>query len=74
MLGTDPIPQVLCLALTGQDCTPVHVVASGDTCFDIAAAAGANVTTLLANNPNVDSNCTNIYPGEVRVCLALRGV
>ena len=29
------------------------------------AAANITIDTLLNNNPNVNSGCTNIYPGEV---------
>ncbi|KAI0329365.1 hypothetical protein GY45DRAFT_878419 [Cubamyces sp. BRFM 1775] len=61
--------QVLCLGIVGQDCTDVHVVQSGEDCVDIAKAAGTSLDTLLANNPNVNSDCTNIYVGEV-LCTA----
>ena len=47
----------------------MHVVAEGDNCEAIAQAAGTTTDILLANNPNVDSQCTNIYPGEV-LCTA----
>lgn len=57
--------QPLCLGITGQDCTSIHVVASGDGCWQIATDAGTDLTTLLANNPNVADDCSNIYPGEV---------
>ncbi|KAH9896430.1 hypothetical protein C8Q73DRAFT_685398 [Cubamyces lactineus] len=63
------IGQVLCLGVVGQDCTDVHVVQAGDNCIDIAKAAGTSLDTLLANNPNVNSACTNIYAGEV-LCTA----
>ncbi|OBZ77203.1 hypothetical protein A0H81_01620 [Grifola frondosa] len=59
----------LCLGITGQDCTVVHVVQSGDFCASIAEAADIDLSTLLANNPNVDTDCTNIYLGEV-LCTA----
>ncbi|KJA16071.1 hypothetical protein HYPSUDRAFT_47701 [Hypholoma sublateritium FD-334 SS-4] len=59
------VGEVLCLGLVGQDCTDVHVVASGDACDTIASQAGINTTVLLANNPNVNAACSNIYPGEV---------
>lgn len=55
----------LCLGINGQDCTSVHVVASGDGCWQIATDAGTDVTTLLANNKNVNADCSNIYPDEV---------
>ena len=59
--------QSLCLGITGQDCEVTHVVVSGDNCEAIAQAAGTTYDIILANNPNVNSACTNIYPGEVRV-------
>lgn len=48
-----------------MDCNTVHVVESGDFCAGIAGEAGISVDTLLANNPNVNSGCTNIAIGEV---------
>ena len=57
--------QPLCLGITGQDCQVTHVVVSGDNCQAIAQAAGTTYDIILANNPNVNSQCTNIYPGEV---------
>ncbi|KAI9507810.1 hypothetical protein F5148DRAFT_980821 [Russula earlei] len=59
----------LCLGLIGQDCTNVTKVQPGDSCVGIARAAGIPVPTLLANNPNIDSQCFNIYSGEV-LCTA----
>ena len=58
--------QEICLGIAGQDCQLTHVVVADDTCVTIAAEAGTTLNTLLANNPNVDANCDNIYPGEVR--------
>ena len=58
--------QVLCLGIVGQDCQVTHVVATGDTCQSIAVAANTTVAILLENNPNVNSQCSNIHPGEVR--------
>ncbi|KAM5538366.1 hypothetical protein V8D89_007968 [Ganoderma adspersum] len=63
------IGEPLCLGITGQDCEVTHVVVSGDNCQAIAQAAGTTYDILLANNPNVNSECSNIYPGEV-LCTA----
>ncbi|KAF8189635.1 hypothetical protein BJ912DRAFT_965962 [Pholiota molesta] len=63
------VGEVICLGLVGQDCTTVAVVQSGSGCADIAAQANITTPVLLANNPNVDADCTNIYPGEV-LCVA----
>ncbi|TBU58632.1 hypothetical protein BD310DRAFT_453789 [Dichomitus squalens] len=59
----------LCLGIVGQDCEVTHVVANGDTCESIAEAAGTTLDILLENNPNVNSECNNIHPGEV-LCTA----
>ncbi|KAN0134321.1 hypothetical protein V8E53_007819 [Lactarius tabidus] len=55
----------LCLGLVGEDCSTVATVQSGDSCSSIAATANIPVSTLISNNPNVNANCTNIYPGLV---------
>jgi hypothetical protein len=55
----------LCLGRTGEDCQTTYVVKTDDTCDGIASAAGINSTILNANNPQINSGCTNIYIGEV---------
>jgi LysM repeat protein len=57
--------QVLCLGLTGEDCTQTYVIQEGDYCWAIATSHDIDVNTLLVNNPNLDSECSNIYAGEV---------
>ncbi|KAJ8594765.1 hypothetical protein M405DRAFT_838296 [Rhizopogon salebrosus TDB-379] len=59
------VGEVLCLGITGQDCNITHVIASGDTCYSVSTAANISVNLLLQNNPNVNTICTNLYPGEV---------
>ncbi|KAF8654875.1 hypothetical protein AX16_003336 [Volvariella volvacea WC 439] len=59
----------ICLGRVGQDCTTVHVVQPGDTCSAISANAGISFNVLRYNNPMIDAECTNIYPGEV-LCVA----
>ncbi|KAF9442913.1 carbohydrate-binding module family 50 protein [Macrolepiota fuliginosa MF-IS2] len=59
----------ICLGLNGQDCTSTHKIVSGDSCWDIFVTEGIDLATLLANNPNVDNACSNIYPDEV-ICTA----
>ncbi|PIL31046.1 hypothetical protein GSI_05742 [Ganoderma sinense ZZ0214-1] len=61
--------EALCLGIVGQDCQVTHVVKSGDSCLSIAQAAGTTEEILLANNPNVNSQCTNLHSGEV-LCTA----
>ncbi|KAG6831631.1 hypothetical protein H0H92_008708 [Tricholoma furcatifolium] len=63
------VGETLCLGFQGADCTTVHVVVSGDGCATIADNANITLATLLANNPNVNAACSNIYPGEV-LCTA----
>ncbi|KAG6819886.1 hypothetical protein H0H93_007664 [Arthromyces matolae] len=62
-----PVLVAACISLgfKGQDCQTVHVVVEGDVCVHIATATGIPLATLLANNPNIDAACTNIYPGEL---------
>ncbi|KAJ3553302.1 hypothetical protein NM688_g3689 [Phlebia brevispora] len=61
--------EILCLGITGQDCTNTTVIQSGDFCAEIADEAGIDLSTLLDNNPNVNPDCTNIVVGEV-LCTA----
>ncbi|OAX38498.1 hypothetical protein K503DRAFT_800411 [Rhizopogon vinicolor AM-OR11-026] len=57
--------ETLCLGIKDQDCDTTHVVVKGETCYSVAGAAGISVTTLLDNNPNLNTICTNMYTGEV---------
>ncbi|KAI5119546.1 hypothetical protein M0805_008532 [Coniferiporia weirii] len=61
--------EVICLGTVGEDCATTYVVKTQDTCDDIAGAFGINTTMLWTNNPNIDSECGNIYVGEV-LCVA----
>ncbi|KAG1726482.1 hypothetical protein EDB19DRAFT_226801 [Suillus lakei] len=63
------VGEVLCLGITGQDCNVTHVMQTDDTCDSVAIAAGIPINTLLANNPNLNTICTNVYSGEV-LCTA----
>ncbi|KAI0788969.1 hypothetical protein BC629DRAFT_1288136, partial [Irpex lacteus] len=60
------IGQVLCLGNEGEDCKTTFVVQSGDSCEGIQSRHGINSTVLYHNNPQINSDCTNIYIGEVR--------
>jgi len=67
---TNLVPgESLCLGTAGKDCTTTYVVAAGDTCDKIASVAGVNTTILSVNNPQINAECTDIYPGEV-LCTA----
>ncbi|KAI0336026.1 hypothetical protein GY45DRAFT_572994 [Cubamyces sp. BRFM 1775] len=61
--------QVLCLGTDGEDCSTTHVVQADDTCDGITANYNINATMLYANNPQIDSQCGNLYIGEV-LCVA----
>ncbi|KAH0835937.1 hypothetical protein J3R83DRAFT_9858 [Lanmaoa asiatica] len=58
--------EVLCLGLTGQDCTETHIVLEPDTCDSIAAEYSIPKSTLQANNPNLGPLCLDIYHGQVK--------
>jgi LysM repeat protein len=59
----------ICLGTPGEDCTQVHVVENNDSCGSIGATYGLNSTILMLNNPQIESDCSNIYTGEV-LCVA----
>ena len=62
--------KLLCLGRTGQDCTTNHEVGTGEFCAEIASNAGTALSTLLANNANVNSDCSNLRLGEVSTHLS----
>ncbi|KDQ55443.1 hypothetical protein JAAARDRAFT_133886 [Jaapia argillacea MUCL 33604] len=55
----------LCLGLATEDCTTTYVVQLGDTCETIESQQGVNATMLYLNNPQISSDCSNLYVGEV---------
>ena len=57
--------QVLCLGTEGEDCQKTYVVTKDNTCDGITFAHGLNSTILSLNNPQINTECTNIYVGEV---------
>jgi len=61
--------QTICLGYEGEDCKTVYVVTKGDTCDKIATTFGMNTTILYENNPQIDTQCHNIYIGEV-LCVS----
>ncbi|KAK0231564.1 hypothetical protein IW262DRAFT_1454589 [Armillaria fumosa] len=63
------IGQVLCLGIIGQDCNQTEIVVSGDTCSGIALANDIDLATLLVNNRNVNSACSNLLIDTV-LCVA----
>jgi len=63
------VGQTICLGTAGEDCQTTHIVQTGDICNTIMTTYGINATMLYTNNPNINSDCTNIYEGEV-LCVA----
>ncbi|KAG1731331.1 uncharacterized protein EDB91DRAFT_725026 [Suillus paluster] len=55
----------ICLGIKDKDCVDTHVVKTHEDCTEIAKAAGIPLSTLYANNPNVEKHCSNLYAKEV---------
>ncbi|KAE9378484.1 carbohydrate-binding module family 50 protein [Stipitochalara longipes BDJ] len=51
-------------------CKTFHLVVSGDTCFDIANAAGVSLATFESWNPGVGSTCATLFLGFF-VCIGI---
>ncbi|KAI1131229.1 LysM domain protein [Nemania abortiva] len=52
------------------NCDTFHKVVSGDSCYDIAAAAGIALASFYSWNPAVGSTCATLYLGYY-VCIGL---
>ncbi|KAL7628067.1 hypothetical protein AAE478_002263 [Parahypoxylon ruwenzoriense] len=54
------------------NCTATYTVVPGDRCIDIIAKLGSTFTLaqFYEWNPQVNSYCTNLYPGQ-QVCVAI---
>ena len=59
--------QTLCVGTSGQDCTTTYVVQPNDDCDIVASNNNINTTVLYVNNPQLNTDCSNMYIGEVRV-------
>jgi LysM repeat protein len=59
----------ICLGTDGEDCQTTYVVKPDDTCDSIASGAKTNSSMIMLNNPQIASDCSNIYVGEV-LCIA----
>ncbi|KAK7042981.1 hypothetical protein VNI00_008718 [Paramarasmius palmivorus] len=65
--------QSICVDSPLVNCSAVYTVDGTEGgCWNIAEANNIPLSTLLELNPNVNSECTNIYPGEV-LCISPRG-
>lgn len=52
------------------NCRSFHLVVAGDTCYDIAAAAGVSLGNFYAWNSGVGNNCQSLWAGYY-VCTAV---
>ncbi|KAH9954329.1 hypothetical protein BC827DRAFT_1379516 [Russula dissimulans] len=60
--------QLLCLETTTMHCESTHTVEENDTCIDLANEYHISLNRLYHNNPQLNSECTNLIIGEV-VCV-----
>ncbi|KAL6867810.1 carbohydrate-binding module family 50 protein [Trichoderma novae-zelandiae] len=51
-----------------KSCRGFHLVVSGDSCYDIANAAGISLDSFYGWNPGVGTGCTTLWPGYY-VCI-----
>ncbi|KZT21929.1 carbohydrate-binding module family 50 protein [Neolentinus lepideus HHB14362 ss-1] len=63
--------KTLCLGYPGEDCATTYVVRKDDTCDSVMSGTGLNSTIFWANNPQIDSACSNMYIGQV-LCTATK--
>ncbi|KAJ6490118.1 hypothetical protein C8R45DRAFT_1139221 [Mycena sanguinolenta] len=52
-----------------QSCSSTYTVVGGDTCTTISGKTGVSVATIEADNPSINSGCTNLQIGQV-LCLS----
>ncbi|KAJ7348498.1 hypothetical protein DFH08DRAFT_698125 [Mycena albidolilacea] len=63
------IGEVLCLSGTGGGCSQTYTVVSGDTCAAIESKTGVSDAQLHAQNPAINSGCTNLQIGQT-LCVS----
>ena len=56
---------MLCVGIAGQDGIQTGSVQRDDTCPKIARSQNISLKVLHANNPNINSDCSNLLVGEV---------
>ncbi|KAG5637274.1 hypothetical protein H0H81_005168 [Sphagnurus paluster] len=66
--ATLSVGQSLCVKDSTYDCQPVYKVKGGDSCAAIATSNKITTDQLIANNPNIGSNCI-IQPDQM-LCVA----
>jgi len=55
-----------------KDCTRTYTVQAGDICDSISAAHNVSTYQLAVVNPKIDSQCSNLTPGDT-LCLGYAG-
>ncbi|KAH9003728.1 hypothetical protein EDB86DRAFT_3072858 [Lactarius hatsudake] len=71
--GTIPAGKVLCIKQPTSDLAPAcktKATATGTTCDDLASKFGLTPEKFAEYNDNVNSDCTNLVPGQ-SYCVAL---
>ncbi|KAF5383492.1 hypothetical protein D9757_006090 [Collybiopsis confluens] len=64
------IGQQLCIPLPPANCKSQYTVVAGDNCVAIAAEFSVSDAALLAANPAVNAQCSNLSVGEL-LCIPL---
>lgn len=64
-----PVASPITITASPQ-CTSSHTVQSSDGCSMIGTLFGVPRSVIIANNPNVDAACDNIFPGQV-LCVPI---
>ncbi|KAH8987243.1 hypothetical protein EDB92DRAFT_1948602 [Lactarius akahatsu] len=71
--GTIPAGKVLCIKQPKSDLAPAcktKATATATTCDDLASKFGLTPKKFVEYNDNVNSDCTNLVPGQA-YCVAL---
>lgn len=63
-----PVPAVVVLAASSP-CTKWYTVTEGEYCYKLAESHGLSLDQFYAMNPDVDSNCTNLWSGN-QYCIS----
>jgi len=62
------VGQQLCIPFPPTGCSAQYTVLSGNTCTQIAAQFGTTFAALVAANPALNAQCSNLAVGEV-LCI-----
>ncbi|KAF5366511.1 hypothetical protein D9757_012173 [Collybiopsis confluens] len=64
------VGQQLCIPSVPSNCSSQFEVHVGDVCIDIATEYNITIAQLEAANPQIDSACDNLVPGDV-LCIPI---